>query len=87
MRARNTVVDLTVITGQGIQRTNKQKAIPDVSDLDDEAQRPYRLVDTVQDILIEDFYPPIHSSTVPNNPGRVVIPFAYLMSDGNNRLR
>jgi hypothetical protein len=76
MRARDTVTDLTVITGQGLNWPGKQKTVPDVSDLDEKAQRPYRLVDTVQDILIEDFYPPIHSSTVPNNPGRVVIPIA-----------
>ena len=34
---------------------------------------PYRLIASIQDMLIEDFYPPIHSSTVPDNPGRLYI--------------
>lgn len=37
-------------------------------------QRPFRLVEEIQDMLIEDFYPPIPSSTVPDNPGRIIIP-------------
>lgn len=37
------------------------------------AQRPFRLVETIQDMLIEEFHPPISSSTAPDNPGRVLI--------------
>lgn len=34
---------------------------------------PYRLSNEVQNVLIEDFYPPISSSTVPGNPGRLIV--------------
>ena len=33
----------------------------------------YRLSDEIQRVLIEDFFPPISSSTVPGNPGRLYI--------------
>ena len=33
----------------------------------------YRLITEIQNILIEDFYPPISSSTVVDNPGRLYI--------------
>ena len=33
----------------------------------------YRLMTEIQDVLIEDFYPPMSSSTVPGNPGRLYV--------------
>ena len=33
----------------------------------------YTLSDEIQRVLIEDFYPPISSSTVPGNPGRLYV--------------
>lgn len=35
--------------------------------------KAYTLTEEVQRVLIEDFYPPISSSTVPGNPGRLYI--------------
>lgn len=39
-------------------------------------QTPYRLSDEVQNILIEEFFPPIPSSTEPGNPGRILLRLA-----------
>lgn len=33
----------------------------------------YLLLHELQNILIEDMYPPISSSTIPGNPGRLLI--------------
>ena len=33
----------------------------------------YRLMTEIQDVLIEDFFPPLDSSTVPGNPGRLYV--------------
>jgi len=53
---------LTIITGRSIGRNG-----------DDDG---YKLSTEVQRCLIEDFYPPISSSTVPGNPGRLYIELA-----------
>ena len=37
------------------------------------------LSDEIQRVLIEDFLPPIPSSTVPGNPGRLRIDLAYIL--------
>ncbi len=50
---------LTIITGRNIGRNNDNNE--------------YKLSTEVQRCLIEDFYPPISSSTVPGNPGRLYI--------------
>jgi hypothetical protein len=58
----------------------------DASELDDEddlnededGERAYALMREVQEVLIEDFYPPISSSTVPNNPGRLLVDLTSL---------
>ena len=42
----------------------------------------YRLSDEVQNVLIEDFYPPISSSTVPGNPGRLYINLSFSQTVG-----
>ena len=39
----------------------------------DTTLKSYTLTEEVQRVLIEDFYPPISSSTVPGNPGRLFI--------------
>jgi hypothetical protein len=36
-------------------------------------ENAYTLTEEVSSILIEDFFPPISSSTVPGNPGRLLI--------------
>lgn len=59
--ARDPSCKLTIITGRG-------KA-PRTRDA-------YILSGAVQEILTEDFYPPIASSTVPRNTGRLAVNFA-----------
>ena len=39
---------------------------------------PYQLSEEVQRVLIEDFLPPIGSSTVVGNPGRIYIDLDHL---------
>lgn len=51
---------LTIITGQNAE-VNRAK------------EEPYVLSNIVQEVLVEDFYPPISSSTVPGNPGRLQV--------------
>jgi hypothetical protein len=43
---------------------------------DDDNDKAYTLTDEIQRVLIEDFYPPISSSTVPGNPGRLYVTLA-----------
>lgn len=45
---------------------------------DEDGERAYSLMREVQAVLIEDFYPPISSSTVPNNPGRLLVDLTSL---------
>ena len=45
---------------------------------DEDGERAYSLMREVQEVLIEDFYPPISSSTVPNNPGRLLVDLTSL---------
>jgi hypothetical protein len=47
-------------------------------DEDEDGERAYSLMREVQEVLIEDFYPPISSSTVPNNPGRLLVDLTSL---------
>jgi len=60
----------------------------DDDDLDEDGERAYSLMREVQEVLIEDFYPPISSSTVPNNPGRLLVDLTSLHTwnddDGND---
>jgi hypothetical protein len=51
---------LTIITGRSIGRSGDNN-------------EAYKLSTEVQRCLIEDFYPPISSSTVPGNPGRLYV--------------
>jgi hypothetical protein len=44
-------------------------------------ENAYTLTEEVSSILIEDFFPPISSSTVPGNPGRLLI---ILSNDDDN---
>lgn len=52
----------------------------DEDDLDEDevGERAYSLMREVQEVLIEEFYPPISSSTVPNNPGRLLVDLTSL---------
>ncbi len=49
----------------------KQKELKNTED--DTPVSSFRLVDEIQSVLVEEFYPSISSSTVPNNPGRILI--------------
>ena len=62
--------------GEGLSSTSSsstslEQPLPSPSTSDDD--KSYTLTTEVQRILIEDFYPPISSSTVPGNPGRLYI--------------
>ena len=46
--------------------------------------RAYTLTEEVQRVLIEDFFPPISSSTVPGNPGRLIITLTGDSGELNN---
>lgn len=54
--------------------------------IDDEYinEKAYTLTEEVSSVLIEDFYPPISSSTVPGNPGRLLIILSNDDNDGDN---
>ena len=53
----------------------------DDNDIPNTTSRAYTLTKEVQRVLIEDFFPPISSSTVPGNPGRL---FITLTGDNND---
>ena len=67
MIRKHTTVPLVVITGQSLRSYSSDKHLSEKPDTS------YLLMSELQDILIEDLYPPISSSTVPNNPGRLLI--------------
>jgi hypothetical protein len=54
-------VALVVITGQSLAQQAPA------------GQGSYLLLSELQDILIEDIYPPLSSSTIPGNPGRLLV--------------
>lgn len=60
------VDSLVVITGQGINRPLRRSEGPTVGGT-------FVLVDEIQRLLIENYLPPIASTTVPGNPGRLRI--------------
>ena len=78
---------LVVITGKNElgdhdQLTAKEKQNNDVIEVSEgskvdeiatEDNLSYRLSDEIQQILIDEFYPPISSSTLPGNTGRIII--------------
>lgn len=66
----------TIITGQNIElRSNAQLQQLSSSSSSSSSNKleSYRLSDEVQRILIDEFYPPIPSSTEPGNPGRLIV--------------
>jgi|LauGreSuBDMM15SN_2_FD.fasta_scaffold169576_1 hypothetical protein len=67
--------ELIVITGRSISRSEGN-----IKSYDD----GYKLSNEIQRVLIEDFYPPIDSSTIPNNPGRLRIK-VEIDNDDNNK--
>jgi pentatricopeptide repeat protein len=64
--------DLIIITGRSISRRSKDNNNND----EDDDLYGYKLSNEIQRVLIEDFYPPIDSATIPDNPGRlrIIIP-------------
>lgn len=58
---------LIIITGKSLPRVYSDDRNVD------ELREAYKLSDEIQRVLIEDFLPPISSSTVPGNPGRLYI--------------
>ena len=50
----------------------------------DTTSKAFTLTEEVQRVLIDDFFPPISSSTVPGNPGRLIITLCGDNSDFNN---
>lgn len=67
--SKNIKTQLTIITGRSINR----KEPSDNNGKDSGSSTAYLLSEEVQRCLIEDFFPPISSSTVVNNPGRLYI--------------
>lgn len=65
--------DLIIITGRSISRGSKDN---DNNDDNDDDLYGYKISNEIQRVLIEDFYPPIDSGTIPDNPGRlrIIIP-------------
>jgi hypothetical protein len=49
-------------------------------------ENAYTLTEEVSSILIEDFFPPISSSTVPGNPGRLLIILSNDDDDDNSAI-
>ena len=70
----------TVINASGQHDDASELDDDDEDDLneDEDRERAYSLMREVQEVLIEDFYPPISSSTVPNNPGRLLVDLTSL---------
>lgn len=70
---------LSYSTGQDVVRIITGKSLTSSSGRVSNTKRelaPFRLSDEVQNILIEEFFPPIPSSTEPGNPGRILIRLA-----------
>jgi hypothetical protein len=63
---------LTIITGKNIRESKEESA------------SSFRISAEVQNILVEDFYPPISSSTLPGNAGRIIVNIndIILLKDG-----
>lgn len=74
VKSQRKTVPLVVITGRSLRNQESNR--------EDGEDKSYLLMNELQDILIEDLYPPISSSTVPKNPGRLMIECA--IDGGNN---
>ena len=62
------LTELVIITGQSVKRRAGSTLASD-----SEEDEGFALLKELQQILIDDFYPTISTSTVPNNPGRLVL--------------
>ena len=62
------------------ERTIDSMDSSDSDDIPNTTSKAYTLTKEVQRVLIEDFFPPISSSTIPGNPGRL---FITLTGDNN----
>ena len=76
---------MIIITGQNLagDESTSTDTAHDEDEKENEENRahqnkPYRLIDEIQRLLIDDFYPPISSSTAPGNPGRLIIDISHL---------
>jgi len=69
---------LTIITGRNIANHTastlalhqEHDGAPDAASA---SSNSYRISAEIQNVLIENFFPPISSSTVPGNPGRLLV--------------
>ena len=59
---------LTVITG----RSEKDRS---TTDEESAAREAFVISTEIQNVLIESFYPPVSSFTVPGNAGRLLVPY------------
>lgn len=67
-------VTLTIITGRNLPNTHSSsEGRPSTAITESDESDAYRLSNEIQNVLIDDFFPPISSSTVPGNPGRLYI--------------
>jgi pentatricopeptide repeat protein len=57
---------LTIITGRSERARESQEKL---------AKEAFVLSTQIQDVLVENFFPPIDSSTVPGNAGRLLVPY------------
>lgn len=72
--------ELIVITGKNLpsrsaENNRTEAAVTTPEDIFENGSGipSFRLVNEIQSVLVEQFYPSISSSTVPNNPGRIII--------------
>ena len=67
-------VPLTIITGKNVKsRKPITSTTTENGDEDNNSTDQYRISQEIQNILVEDFYPPVSSSTSPGNTGRLLI--------------
>jgi hypothetical protein len=59
---------LMIITGQNLNRHSCSD-----KDASSEGLASYRLMEEVQNVLIEGIFPPVSTSTLPGNAGRVLV--------------
>jgi hypothetical protein len=89
-RIRPSEAILTIITGQNLPHSSiggdNTEEMKRQSTMD-EKDSSYRLIAEIQSVLIEEFYPPLSSSTIPGNPGRltVSIPIPGRAKGGNSK--
>ena len=70
-------VPLTVITGKNMKPRDSSAlsvaATISNSEFEFDTSKPYRVSQEIQNMLVEDFFPPVSSSTYPGNTGRLLV--------------